>query len=122
MGNVLFVNVPNSDNCVNQGPAQCNKTQLQDVNTFSSTVINTLVDAGTSTRPGNGLFLHSCWDHCSESDNRWNTVTVAGMTIAKAVHTWYYEQLGPKASSYVWIDCTLNPSAPGIYWNLEVGN
>ncbi|GER30538.1 pectinacetylesterase family protein [Striga asiatica] len=91
--------------CVNVSLSLCNSTQLEKLQEFHTTFIQTLQNLVYSH--SRGMFVHNCYRHGQIlANDGWKfSDTLENKTIADAMRDWYFDD----ADAFVYIDTTNSP-------------
>ena len=88
----------------------CSVPQLREVHGFASRTAAALLNSAALQRPGQGLFLHGCYDHSDHRDS-FGAHSVNGVTLQEALKKWWRADaaLPPAAHTHIMCLPTLLP-------------
>eukprot|EP00056_Hartaetosiga_gracilis_P000929 m.41397 g.41397 ORF g.41397 m.41397 type:complete len:409 (+) comp10421_c0_seq1:62-1288(+) len=81
---------PHWNNCTQLGYKNCNASQIDDLNAYGQSMLINLKQASTFTKPGNGGFFVSCFEHVAEQSNGWWQYEVHGTKMREAAEAWWF--------------------------------
>lgn len=89
-------------------PFNCTHQQMSQVRAFQSDVQNAVTSVTTASKPGNGVFLHACHDHCIVfSTDKWSNHIVNGVAASDAVASWWASSPASPAKEHTHVDACL---------------
>ena len=105
--------VPEWRDCIRTG--DCTDTQIDTYNKKWGDKFRQIIATNPGPKKdGNGAFIYSCHQHCSESNyNWWNRITLDGVTMREAFTKWYFSD-GEPANIHTYGDCRYTD---GFYCN-----
>lgn len=92
--------------------ADCNSTQIADLITFGTRMLDVVAASRKLNAPGNGGFFHSCEMHVGLQGSGWTRYMVTGTNMQQAVEKWFNGDDKAPASENTYIDCMLTATAP----------
>jgi Pectinacetylesterase len=105
--NIWFVDTPAASSCGLKGPEQCSQREIDQATNFAHVMENTITMAPPCKSKLNGVFLDSCWQHCSGGQNdHWMRMAVNGVTMRDAVAIWAFDTEPNRF--HIYLDCFLD--------------
>lgn len=100
----------------------CSPDQVYYVNGYIFSFTTTMTSIPTYSKAGNGAFIHSCVTHCeAQSDPAFNTFAVNGVTMRKALGTWWNSATSTPAFNNSYRPCTYQVADPPRQCNPTCG-
>lgn len=57
------------EDCTKSSLTDCHQEQIDDINSFITSFYDTMKNSSFFAKPGNGVFIHSCFTHCAAVSN-----------------------------------------------------
>lgn len=72
----------------------CDAAAFHRFDSYEADFTRVITSASTSTKRGNGAFIHSCYSHCAGSRPMFNTIAIGNVTMQAAVSAWWRADAG----------------------------
>ena len=100
---------------------QCDAMQLSTLHEHANAMLAEMARGGAFSRPGNGVFIHSCWQHCMlNTEGLWGMLQIHNTTAKEAILAWWQAEPAADARDHVYLPCQIlpgkecNPSCAGV--------
>merc|ERR1711879_159817 len=109
MGNVWL----GDRTCARNNFKTCSATQIADLNGYAGDLVKDYQRTAKYGRNGEGGFVESCLEHvAAQSGSNFNRYSIRGMTLQKALSSWWHAPVTDSASSHWFLPCDLNAKVP----------
>eukprot|EP01052_Picozoa_sp_SAG31_P025279 SAG31_NODE_2207_length_6189_cov_5.894253_4_plen_357_part_00 len=86
-------------------PENCTDRQIHRMNDYIDDFISALNSTSTFSAPGNGAFIHSCYDHCDGIAGGWPNFKIDGESMGAVGRAWWESDSTDSAIKHTKLPC-----------------